>query len=74
MPLERAFAGVEETPVAAASLGQAHRHGFCLPMPPRRVSRRVVLKVQRPGIGAIVDVDLAALRKVGGWLSRFSAR
>jgi predicted unusual protein kinase regulating ubiquinone biosynthesis (AarF/ABC1/UbiB family) len=29
----------------------------------------VALKVQRPGIGAIVDVDLAALRKVGGWLS-----
>jgi predicted unusual protein kinase regulating ubiquinone biosynthesis (AarF/ABC1/UbiB family) len=29
----------------------------------------VVLKVQRPGINAIVDVDLAALRKVGGWLS-----
>ncbi len=29
-----------------------------------------VIKVQRPGIGAIVDVDLAALRKVGGWLSR----
>jgi predicted unusual protein kinase regulating ubiquinone biosynthesis (AarF/ABC1/UbiB family) len=25
--------------------------------------------VQRPGIDAIVDVDLAALRKVGGWLS-----
>ena len=30
----------------------------------------VVLKVQRPGIDEIVDVDLAALRKVGGWLSR----
>ena len=29
----------------------------------------MVLKVQRPGIDAIVDVDLAALRKVGGWLS-----
>lgn len=28
-----------------------------------------MLKVQRPGINAIVDVDLAALRKVGGWLS-----
>ena len=26
--------------------------------------------MQRPGIDAIVDVDLAALRKVGGWLSR----
>ncbi|MBN9195053.1 MAG: AarF/ABC1/UbiB kinase family protein [Microbacterium sp.] len=30
----------------------------------------VVVKVQRPGIQAIVDVDLAALRRVAGWLSR----
>lgn len=29
-----------------------------------------MLKVLRPGIDGIVDVDLAALRKVGGWLSR----
>ena len=38
--------------------------------------KNVVVKVQRPGIGAIVDVDLAALRKVGGWLShvRFVSR
>lgn len=71
--LERAFARVDETPVAAASLGQAHRArlvdadveasgdpGFT----------DVVVKVQRPGIGAIVEVDLAALRRIGGWLSR----
>ena len=30
----------------------------------------VVVKVQRPGIDEIVAVDLAALRRVGGWLSR----
>lgn len=29
-----------------------------------------VVKVQRPGIEVIVDVDLAALRRVAGWLSR----
>jgi predicted unusual protein kinase regulating ubiquinone biosynthesis (AarF/ABC1/UbiB family) len=29
----------------------------------------VIIKVQRPGISEIIDVDLAALRKVGGWLS-----
>lgn len=28
-----------------------------------------MLKVQRPGIDAVIDVDLAALRRVGGWLS-----
>ena len=30
----------------------------------------VVVKIQRPGIEAIVDVDLSALRRVAGWLSR----
>ena len=30
----------------------------------------VVVKIQRPGIDQIVDVDLRALRRVGGWLSR----
>ncbi|NUU05893.1 AarF/UbiB family protein [Leifsonia sp. C5G2] len=69
MPLERAFASVDEVPVAAASLGQAHR-GRLLPELAADVGLdAVVLKVQRPGIDAIVDVDLAALRRVGRWLS-----
>ena len=74
--LEAVFASVEETPVAAASLGQAHR-GVLLPGTAADTGlMNVVVKVQRPGIGAIVDVDLAALRKVGGWLShvRFVSR
>ncbi|WP_347107997.1 AarF/UbiB family protein [Paenarthrobacter sp. S56] len=68
--LETVFESIDETPIAAASLGQAHRATL------RRTDREetglssVVFKVQRPGIKAIVDVDLAALRKVGGWLSR----
>ncbi len=32
--------------------------------------RNVVVKVQRPGIDKIVDVDLMALRRVAQWLSR----
>ena len=67
--LDQLFASVEETPIAAASLGQAHRARL---LPGDAVDTgldHVVLKVQRPGIDAIVDVDLAALRKVGGWLS-----
>ncbi|MEN0084982.1 MAG: AarF/UbiB family protein [Leifsonia sp.] len=69
MPLDRAFASVDEVPVAAASLGQAHR-GRLLPELAADIGLdAVVLKVQRPGIDAIVDVDLAALRRVGRWLS-----
>ena len=67
--LERAFAMVDETPVAAASLGQAHRARLSALDADDTGLRDVIIKVQRPGIDEIIDVDLAALRKVGGWLS-----
>lgn len=68
-PLDRIFASVEETPIASASFGQAHRAQLHHTDSADTGLDSVVLKVQRPGIDAIVDVDLAALRKVGGWLS-----
>jgi predicted unusual protein kinase regulating ubiquinone biosynthesis (AarF/ABC1/UbiB family) len=67
--LERVFAFVDETPIASASLGQAHRAQLKASDQADTGLTGVVLKVQRPGIDLIVDVDLAALRKVGGWLS-----
>ncbi|RDV08813.1 AarF/ABC1/UbiB kinase family protein [Arthrobacter sp. RT-1] len=70
-PLERAFAMFEETPLAAASLGQAHRARLLPDDADEFGIKDVVVKVQRPGIDAIVDVDLAALRRVAGWLSHF---
>jgi predicted unusual protein kinase regulating ubiquinone biosynthesis (AarF/ABC1/UbiB family) len=69
VPLDRVFASVSAEPIAAASLGQAHR-AVLGPVDSGDTGLvDVVLKVQRPGIDRIVDVDLAALRKVGGWLS-----
>ncbi|QHC65678.1 AarF/ABC1/UbiB kinase family protein [Rathayibacter sp. VKM Ac-2759] len=69
MPLDRAYAGVDESPVAAASLGQAHRARLN-PMDAADTGfGSAIVKVQRPGIDEIVDVDLAALRRVGGWLT-----
>jgi predicted unusual protein kinase regulating ubiquinone biosynthesis (AarF/ABC1/UbiB family) len=55
--------------VAAASLGQAHRARLTEQDSADTGLDGVIIKVQRPGIDQIVDVDLAALRKVGGWLS-----
>ena len=68
--LDRAYAFVDPVPVAAASLGQAHRARLSPDDPAHAGFADVVVKVQRPGIDEIVDVDLAALRKVAGWLSR----
>lgn len=70
MPLERAFASVDEGPLAAASLGQAHRAVLTEDLAAETGLSAVVLKIQRPGIDRIVDVDLRALRKVGVWLSK----
>lgn len=60
-PVEGRFAWLETTPTAAASLGQAHRAR--LPD-----GARVVVKVQRPGIGSLVHTDLKALEVAAGWL------
>ncbi|MFD5213896.1 ABC1 kinase family protein [Microbacterium sp. NPDC058345] len=70
VPLERAFASFDPVPVAAASLGQAHRATLSETDAADTGLERVVVKVQRPAIDQIVAVDLAALRRVAGWLRR----
>lgn len=70
VPLARAYAWVDEVPVAAASLGQAHRARLGAEDERLAGVSDVVVKVQRPGIDEIVGIDLAALRTIGARLSR----
>ena len=67
--LEELFERFDPEPMAAASLGQVHRarlqeaeaDGF----------QDVVVKVQRPFIEQLVDVDFSALHRVAGWVMRY---
>jgi ubiquinone biosynthesis protein len=54
LPLEKLFLEFEETPMAAASIGQVHR--AVLPN-----GRRVAVKVQRPEAPRQIEADLALL-------------
>ena len=65
-----AFERFDETPLAAASLGQAFRARLAPSLAHDFGLTEVVVKVLRPGIEEIVDVDLRALRRIGVWLSR----
>jgi predicted unusual protein kinase regulating ubiquinone biosynthesis (AarF/ABC1/UbiB family) len=73
MPLDKAFASFDANPVAAASLGQVHRATLCDSEADELGFASVMVKVQRPGIEQVVDIDLAALRKVAGWASHIKA-
>src|SRR5690349_5153546 len=53
-PIERLFVEFEETPLAAASIGQVHR--ATLPN-----GRRVVVKVQRPNAPRQIEADLSLM-------------
>lgn len=63
-PIGDLFQSIEPTPTAAASLGQAHHVILCS-------GERAIVKVQRPGIDALVATDLEAVRTAASWLKRY---
>lgn len=56
------FTDFERAPIAAASLGQVHRA--------RLNGKRVIVKVQRPGLRELFEIDLKNLRVIAQWLQK----
>ncbi len=54
-PLSKLFASFSETPLAAATIAHVHEATM-------QDGRHVAVKVQRPGLKAIISTDMAALR------------
>jgi predicted unusual protein kinase regulating ubiquinone biosynthesis (AarF/ABC1/UbiB family) len=69
--LEEHFAWFDPTPLAAASLGQVHRARLRPADAAEQGFGEVVVKVQRPHIQRVIEVDLSALRRVAGWMERY---
>jgi predicted unusual protein kinase regulating ubiquinone biosynthesis (AarF/ABC1/UbiB family) len=65
-PLETIFAEFETEALASASLGQVHRAKL-------KEGQTVAVKVLRPGIERLVDVDMAAVRRIWMWLGRHTS-
>ncbi|MCO4760073.1 MAG: AarF/ABC1/UbiB kinase family protein [Myxococcales bacterium] len=61
VPLETAFAHIDPTPLAAASIAQVHRARL-------QTGEEVVLKIQRPNLDETIRTDLELLRFVANQL------
>ncbi|MDD2922643.1 MAG: AarF/ABC1/UbiB kinase family protein [Anaerolineales bacterium] len=70
-PLDEIFLSFESVPVAAASLGQVHRARLHPHEAEALGFADVVVKILRPNIEQIVEVDMSALRVVGNWLKHY---
>jgi predicted unusual protein kinase regulating ubiquinone biosynthesis (AarF/ABC1/UbiB family) len=70
-PLEERFESFEAEPLAAASLGQVHRARLRADGAKTQGFRDVVVKIQRPFIDQLIEVDFSALHRVAGWLMHY---
>ncbi|KAH7565881.1 hypothetical protein JRO89_XS08G0029900 [Xanthoceras sorbifolium] len=61
-PVDDIFDRFDHEPIAAASLGQVHRA--------RMKGQEVVIKVQRPGLKDLFDIDLKNLRVIAEYLQK----
>lgn len=71
-PLEQLFERFETDPLAAASLGQVHRARLRADAAEEQGFQEVVVKIQRPFIEQLVDVDFSALHRVARWLMYYA--
>ncbi|XP_074574896.1 protein ACTIVITY OF BC1 COMPLEX KINASE 7, chloroplastic-like [Curcuma longa] len=62
-PIEVLFKEFEDRPIAAASLGQVHRAIL-------HSGEQVVVKIQRPGLKKLFDIDLRNLKLVAEYFQR----
>uniref|UniRef100_A0A2N9EH77 ABC1 atypical kinase-like domain-containing protein n=1 Tax=Fagus sylvatica TaxID=28930 RepID=A0A2N9EH77_FAGSY len=65
-PVNAIFDRFDYEPIAAASLGQVHRA--------RLKGQEVVIKVQRPGLKDLFDIDLKNLRVISEYLQKFDPK
>lgn len=69
--LEEKFERFETEPLAAASLGQVHRARLRADGADAEGFLDVVVKIQRPFIDQLIEVDFSALHRVAGWLMHY---
>ena len=63
-PVEDVYEDFQEEALAAASLGQVHLAKL------KSTGEQVIVKVQRPGLKEIFDIDLKNLRVIAQWLQK----
>ena len=63
-PVEEVYDDFQDEALAAASLGQVHLAKL------KKTGEQVIVKIQRPGLKEIFDIDLKNLRVIAQWLQK----